>query len=137
MSHLLDTNSWIDHLRRGPASKVTDKLTAATPGSVFLCSLVVGELLYGAYHGGAAHQAKNLALIVSLRQQFPSVPFDDRAAEEYGKARAHLASVGSMIGPNDLIIAATALVHGYILVTHNTREFGRVPGLRLEDWQIP
>jgi len=41
------------------------------------------------------------------------------------------------IGPNDLMIAAIALANGLILVTHNTKEFGRVPGLKLEDWQIP
>lgn len=137
MSHLLDTNSWVDHLRRGPRSKVMAKLAAAPPGSVYLCSIVVGELLYGAYHSGRAHQAGNLALIASLRQQFVSFPFDDRAAEEYGKARAHLASTGTLIGPNDLIIAATALAHGCTLVTHNTQEFSRVPGLLFEDWHLP
>lgn len=136
MSHLLDTNSWIDHLRRGPASMVTAKLAGAPPGSVYLCSLVVGELIYGALHSGPTHQASNLALIASLRQQFVSLPFDDRAAEEYGKVRAHLASTGSPIGPNDLIVAAIALAHGRTLVTHNTREFSRVPALVLEDWQL-
>ena len=137
MAYLLDTNSWIDHLRRGPASNVTAKIVAAPPGSVCLCSLVVGELIYGALHGGPAHQAKNLALIASLRQQFMSLPFDDVAAEEYGKARTHLAGVGAPIGPNDLIIAATALARGCTLVSHNTREFSRVPGLLLEDWKMP
>jgi tRNA(fMet)-specific endonuclease VapC len=118
----LDTNSWVDHLRRGATSKVTARLVAASPGSVCLCSLVVGELIYGAFHGGPAHQASNLALIASLRKQFASLAFDDRAAEEYGKARAHLANVGMPIGPNDLIIAAIALAHGCTLVTHNTAQ---------------
>lgn len=137
MSHVLDTNSWVDHLRRGPRSNVTAKLTAAPPGSVYLCSLVVGELIYGALHSGPAHRAGNLALIASLRQQFVSFPFDDRAAEEYGKARTHLASAGMPIGPNDLIVAAVALAHGCTLVTHNTQEFSRVQGLVVEDWQLP
>jgi len=137
VSYLLDTNSWIDHLRRGPTSKVTAKLAAAPPGTVYLCSVVVGELIYGAWHGGPAHQTGNLALIASLRQQFVSLPFDDQAAEEYGKARAHLARVGTPIGPNDLIIAAIALAHHCTLVTHNTGEFSRVPGLLLDDWQLP
>ncbi len=91
MSHLLDTNSFIDHLRRGPTSNVTAKLAAAPPDSVYLCSVVLAELFYGAMHGAAPHQAANLALIAKLRQQFVSFPFDDRAAEEYGKVRAHLA----------------------------------------------
>jgi tRNA(fMet)-specific endonuclease VapC len=62
---------------------------------------------------------------------------DDRAAEQYGPIRADLASRGLLIGPNDLMIAAIALANGCTLVTHNTAEFSRVPGLTLEDWQIP
>src|SRR5262245_57947531 len=88
VSHLLDTNSFVDHLRRGPASNVTARLLAAPPGSVYLCSVVLAELLYGAWHSGPAHQAANLALVAGLRNQFVSLPFDDRAAEEYGKVRA-------------------------------------------------
>jgi tRNA(fMet)-specific endonuclease VapC len=135
MSHLLDTNSWVQHLRHGPASNVTAKLAAAPPGSIYLGSVVLAELIYGAYHSGAAHQAANLALIARLQRQFPSLPFEDRAAEEYGKIRAHLVRLGLMIGPNDFLIAAIALANGLTLVTHNTAEFRRVPGLPLEDWQ--
>jgi tRNA(fMet)-specific endonuclease VapC len=82
-----------------------------------------------------AHQAANLALIASLRQHFVSLPFDDRAAEEYGTVRAHLAALGTPIGPNDLMIASIALANKLTLVTHNTVEFSRVPGLKVEDWQ--
>jgi tRNA(fMet)-specific endonuclease VapC len=64
-----------------------------------------------------------------------SLPFDDRAAEEHGKVRAHLAALGTPIGPHDLMIAAFALSNQMTLVTHNTAEFSRVPGLALEDWQ--
>jgi tRNA(fMet)-specific endonuclease VapC len=135
VSHLLDTNSFIHHLRRGPSSNVTTKLASAPPGSVYLCSVVLAELFYGAMHSGVAHQAGNLALIARLRQQFVSLPFDDRAAEEYGKVRAHLAALDTPIGPNDLMIAAIALANQMTLVTHNTTEFSRVPGLALEDWQ--
>jgi tRNA(fMet)-specific endonuclease VapC len=96
---------------------------------------VLAELLYGALHSGPIHQAANLALIGNLRNQFISLPFDDRAAEEYGTIRAHLASLGTPIGPNDMLIAAIALANKLTLVTHNTTEFSRVPGLALEDWQ--
>jgi tRNA(fMet)-specific endonuclease VapC len=65
----------------------------------------------------------------------PWLPFDDRAAETHAVIRQELAKPGTPIGPYDLIIAATALVHDLILVTHNTGEFARVPKLRLEDWQ--
>src|SRR5262245_60481938 len=104
-------------------------MAAAPPGSVYLCSVVLAELYYGAMHSGAAHQVANLALIAKLRQQFVSLPFDDQAAEEYGRIREHLAALGTLIGPNDLMIAAIALVNRMTLVTHNTSEFSRVPAL--------
>ena len=99
MSYLPDTNSFVDHLRRGPTSNVTARLAAAPSGSVYMCSVVLAELFYGALHGNAAHQAGNIALIANLRHQFISLPFDDRAAEEHGKVRAHLAAQGTPIGP--------------------------------------
>jgi tRNA(fMet)-specific endonuclease VapC len=134
MTHLLDTNTVIDYLRKGAASKVTAKLAAAPVGSVCLCSVVWGELVYGAYHSGPANVAKNLALIATLQPRFGSLPYDDAAANEYGKVRSHLAAIGQQIGPNDLMIAAIALANRLTLVTHNTSEFSRVPGLTIEDW---
>jgi tRNA(fMet)-specific endonuclease VapC len=135
VSHLLDSNSFIDHIRRGLASNVTHRLTVASPGTVYLCSVVLAELFYGAMHSRVTHQAANLVLLAKLRQKFVSLPFDDRAAEEYGKIRAHLAALGTPIGPNDLMIASIALANKMTLVTHNTAEFSRVPSLLLEDWQ--
>jgi tRNA(fMet)-specific endonuclease VapC len=96
---------------------------------------VLAELIYGAYHSDPKHQASNLALIANLRKLFVSFPFDDHAAEEYGKLRQHLARQGTPIGPNDLMIASICLANGLTVVTHNTTEFSRVPGLSLEDWQ--
>jgi tRNA(fMet)-specific endonuclease VapC len=68
---------------------------------------------------------------------YASVPFDDRAAEVYGPIRVDLAARGQLIGPHDLMIAAIALTNGLTLVTHNTVEFSRVPGLMIDDWQVP
>jgi tRNA(fMet)-specific endonuclease VapC len=135
MSHLLDTNAFVDHLRRGPASKVTANLLAAPPGSIYLCSVVLAELIFGAVRSGPAHEPANRALITRLRAQCVALPFNDQAAEEYGKLRALLTDLGQLIGPNDLMIAAIALANKLTLVTHNTSEFSRVPGLALEDWQ--
>jgi predicted nucleic acid-binding protein len=67
VTYLLDTNSWVDHLRRGPNSKVTARLVAVPPGSVVLCSVVLGELLYGAYRSGPARQSSNLTQIATLQ----------------------------------------------------------------------
>jgi tRNA(fMet)-specific endonuclease VapC len=135
LSHLLDTNAFVDHLRRGPASKVTAKLLAAPSGSTYLCSVVLGELIFGAVRSGAAHEAANRTLIAGLRASFPILLFDEPAAEEYGRLRAYLTNMGQVLGPNDLMIASIALANGKTVVTHNTKEFSRVPGLTWEDWQ--
>ncbi len=63
-----------------------------------------------------------------------SVPFDDLAADVYGRIRADLERQGQAIGPNDTLIAAIALANGLTIVTHNTAEFSRVSGLLIEDW---
>ncbi len=64
------------------------------------------------------------------------MPFDDAAAELFGSIKAQLFAAGTPIGPFDMQIAAIALANGLTLVTHNTREFGRVGGLNLEDWEV-
>ncbi len=68
---------------------------------------------------------------------FTSLPFDDNASEHYAIVRAYLTTQGKPIGANDLMIASIALAKGLILVTHNIREFERVPRLLLEDWETP
>ena len=66
-----------------------------------------------------------------------SLPFDDRCAEEAGLIRLDLQRSGRPVGPNDLLIAATARAYDLTLVTHNAREFGRIAGLRIDDWETP
>jgi tRNA(fMet)-specific endonuclease VapC len=134
VKYLLASNTCIGWLRQSEP-KVVSRIQAENSADIYLCSVVLGELIYGVFHSGPAHQAANGARIVLLRQRFVSVPFDDRAAEEYGQLRAQLKALGQLIGPNDLMIAAIALANGLILVTHNTTEFGRVPRLTVEDWQ--
>lgn len=68
--------------------------------------------------------------------RFVSFPFDDEAAEVYGRIRADLEKLGTPIGPNDLLIAAIGLANDATVVTHNTREFSRIADLKLEDWEI-
>ena len=64
----------------------------------------------------------------------PILPFDLRAANRAARVRFELEKTGEKIGPLDTLIAGTVLAYGATLVTHNTREFSRVPGLQLEDW---
>ena len=77
---------------------------------------------------------ENLISAERLLQPYTSLPFDDRAADYYGSIRAFLERTGTPISANDMLIAAIALAHDCILVTRNTREFHRIPGLRIEDW---
>ncbi len=129
MIYLLDTNTWIVYLRQTDPVLV-QKIQRTNPADIRLCSVVLGELFYGAFHGAPAHQPHNLGLLAQLRASFLSVAFDDAAAEEYGRIRADLAAGG-------MLIAAVARFHRFVLVTHNTAEFSRVSGLTLEDWLAP
>ena len=108
-------------------------LATASAEDVALSCIVKAELRYGAER--SANPAKNHAQLQRFFALLPSLPFDDAAADVYGRMRADLEMRGIPIGPNDLMIAASALSVGLILVTHNVPEFSRVPGLRIEDWQ--
>jgi tRNA(fMet)-specific endonuclease VapC len=135
MRYLLDTNTCVQYLRHQAATPVAAKLANAVPGDVVLCSVVVGELLFGVLR--SRDVAKNLTDVRTFTAGFRSLSFDDGAAEHYAFVRADLAAKGTPIGPNDLMIAAIALANRLTLVTHNTVEFSRVPALPLEDWQTP
>lgn len=134
MRFLLDTNTWIALLRWQDAG-VLAGLKKYSTEEILLCSVVVGELWYGAEHGDVKRREENYALVDGLEARYQSVPFDNHAAREYAVIRAELARIGQPIGPNDTMIAAIARSRGTTLVTHNTREFRRVAGLSLVDWQ--
>ena len=128
---LLDTNACIQYLRgRNPV--LTARVRACKPRQVCLCSIVVGELYYGAYHSPLP--TANLQAVDQLVGMFACLPFD--AAREFGSIRATLAAAGTLIGSYDMQIAAIARVNQFTLVTHNVGEFARVAGLVVEDWQV-
>lgn len=133
MKYLLDTNACIVHLRSPQPSSISRRLADLEPGTVVLCSVVKGELLFGALRSRDVDL--NLRQLDVFFRGLVSLPFDDRAAQSYGQVRAQLALAGTPIGPNDLMIAATALSNDLTLVTHNLAEFGRVSGLAIEDWE--
>jgi tRNA(fMet)-specific endonuclease VapC len=130
--YLLDTNTCVEFLRnRNP--RVVQRLQREPTRNISLCSVVLGELYYGAFH--SQNPPANLALLKRFLANYSSLPFEDRAAEVYGDVRATLRRTGFPVGPHDLQIAAIALTAGLTVVTHNTSEFSRVPGLAIEDWQ--
>ena len=135
MRYLLDSNVWIELLRRRRNRAVFQRLDRLPVEQIATSAVVKGELITGAIKSSAS--SHNLQRVEDLLRIYEVLPFDEAAALHYGQIRAALEKRGLIIGHNDLMIAATALQHGLTLVTHNTREFGRVPGLVVEDWQGP
>ncbi len=131
--YLLDSNACIRLLNKSASSNMARKLAELTPDDIRLCSVVKSELYYGA--DKSTRRDRNLASLNRFFSQFISLPFDDNAAAIAGQVRAQLDVAGTPIGSNDLLIAAIALSNDLTLVTHNTREFGRINGLRYEDWE--
>lgn len=132
IKYLLDTNTIIRYLN-GRAPNIRSKLRVTPFRDIGIATVVLAELRYGAAKAKAPKQAR--AKQDQLLRQLTLMPFDEAAAEAYGTIRADLERRGTPIGPNDLLIGATALAHQLILVTHNTREFQRIAGLMLEDWE--
>jgi tRNA(fMet)-specific endonuclease VapC len=130
--YLLDSNVCIRLLNQKHAG-IEGYFRACDPSEISLCSIVKAELLYGARH--SQHIEANLQKLMLFFSPLDSLPFDDRCAETYARIRHDLSMQGCLIGPNDLLIAAIALAHDAVLVTHNQKEFFRVAGLRLTDWE--
>lgn len=133
MISLLDTNTCI-YLLNQTNPNVRRHFESRSPSEIALCSMVKAELLFGAHRSSRVDtNLQRLKLFFSPLECFA---FDDRCAEHYALIRADLMAQGQPIGPNDLMIAATARANDAILVTNNIGEFSRVAGLQLEDWTI-
>jgi tRNA(fMet)-specific endonuclease VapC len=129
MRYLLDANVVI-LLLNDATSKLAQRVRREKPSDISISAIVAHELFYGAFKSRRATQ--NVALIDAL--QFAVLEFDKEDARQAGKVRALLASKGTPIGPYDVLIAGQAVARNMILVTNNTDEFARVPGLRIENW---
>lgn len=130
MSLLLDTNVCIGWLKGDRA--IQKHWLACEPAQLKTSAVVYAELLYGARK--SAKVDGNLERLRRLFDVLPAEPFDEAAAHWYGLVRADLERAGTPIGAHDLMIAATALARDLTVVTRNTREFIRVPGLRVIAW---
>jgi tRNA(fMet)-specific endonuclease VapC len=126
---LLDSNAIIAIMKASPG--FLGRLKRHQPRDFGIPSIVAHELYYGAYKG--ARVAENLARVEAL--QFEIMEFDREDARQAGEVRARLATAGTPIGPYDVLIAGQAIARALTLVTHNIREFLRVPGLIVEDWE--
>jgi tRNA(fMet)-specific endonuclease VapC len=132
MRYLLDANAIIA-LLNDTTSPIARRVRRHAPRDFGVSAVVIHELYYGAFKSQRVEQ--NVARMDAL--QFSVLEFDEEDARQAGHIRAHLASKGTPIGPYDVLIAGQAMARELTLVTHNTSEFQRVPGLKVEDWKRP
>lgn len=127
---MLDTNT-ISELVRHPNGHVAQKVIENEHLGLCTSIIVSSELRFGV----AKNKSERLRLQVdTILSGFDVLPFEHPADYHYGRIRAELHSIGKIIGPNDILIAAHAYARGTILVTNNLKEFSRVPGLKAESW---
>ena len=134
MPWLLDTNVWIHYLK-GRNATLGTRIDQTDETDLRVCSVVKAELLHGALRYAKPNDRTDR--VRETLDPYDSLPFDDAAAESYARIRHDLEQQGHVIGPNDLLIAAICLANDCTLVTSNTAEFSRVPGLKCEDWCQP
>ena len=128
---MLDTNICIYTIKRKPPS-VRERLVATPMDQVIVSSVTLGELRYGVEKSNAWE--RNLQVLKHFLSHVSVIAWDDSAALHYGEIRADLERRGTPIGGMDLMIAAHARSLQATLVTHNSREFQKVPSLTWEDW---
>lgn len=129
MRYALDTNTLCYYLQ-GQGSVVA-RVQAMSPNQIVLPSVVVHEVNFGLRRAG---RRDSLDAFSKMVQASGVLDFDAEAADHAARIRLALEAAGTSFGGPDLLIAATARRHGCTLVTHNTRQFSRVPELKLEDW---
>ena len=129
--YLLDTNICI-YFMKNKYPALTKKFLSLNASDLLISSITVFELQYGAEKSNWGEQTRmKMAMFLA---PFMILPFDSDDACEAARIRAHLKRQGTIIGPYDIQIAGQAISNHLTLVTHNTSEFIRVPGIILEDW---
>ncbi|MEO0509700.1 MAG: type II toxin-antitoxin system VapC family toxin [Verrucomicrobiota bacterium] len=131
MKYCLDTNSIIYYLK-GSHPAIRERLQSVRPKDIYIPEIVYAELLYDVSR--SQQKAQNAAKIEAFVKPFARLPFDAKVSPHYANIRTDLAQRGDPIGPKDVFIAAITRAHSMALVTNNTKEFGRVAGLTVEDW---
>jgi tRNA(fMet)-specific endonuclease VapC len=127
---LLDTDM-VSYLMRDQSHRLRRRLNYFSAGDVAMSAITAAELLYGV---GRRDSSRNRQVLDRFMSLLVVAAFDAGAAAVYGEIRVALERRGTPIGAHDMLIAAHAIALDVPLVTHNAREFRRVPGLRVEDW---
>ena len=128
---MLDTDICVFILRRS-SDTVLARIQAVPVAQQVMSVVSYAELLYGVQL--ASKKKSNQAAVDALMRLLAVLQWPKDAARHYAEIRADLKKKGSMIGANDLLIAAHARSLGAVVVTNNTRDFARVKGLRIENW---
>ena len=131
MIYMLDTNICIYSIKHKP-EQVFLRFQEHEPADICISSVTYAELVHGVEKSQAIE--KNRLALALLLSNIEILNFDANAAESYGKIRADLEKQGTPIGPLDMMIAGHAKSLNYTVVTNNTKEFNRVPGLKIENW---
>ena len=129
---ILDTNICVRFLR-GEESVVRRLLDADENDDLRIPAMVEGELFYGVEK--SEHRDENREKVKALLAFLPVCHADDETMEKFGELKAKAEAAGRRVDDADVIIAATAMRHGALLVTGNTRHFSRFDGLEIEDWR--
>ena len=135
MRYMLDTNMVIYTLKSQKYKYygLAQKIEAHIPKrDLCISAITFSELQYGVYK--SQNIEKNRIALLKFLSSIAILPYKDECGIEYGKIRSFLEKSGTPIGPNDCFISAHALTENCVLVTHNIREFQRVPHLLVEDW---
>ena len=131
MKFMLDTNI-IAYAKNNRPESVLQRFMEHRPEDMCISAITMAELEFGICK--SSKPAQNRLALMMFLSEIQVVPFDGKAAQEYGSIRAELTARGTPIGANDLLIAAHARSLGLTLITNNGREFERVPGLTVENW---
>ena len=131
MKYMLDTNI-IAYIRNDRPEHVRKMFRKYKPEDLCISAITLAELEYGICNSSVP--AQNRTALMMLLSGIEVVPFDANAAREYGSIRSALKKRGSLIGANDMLIAAHAKALNVTLVTNNLREFERIDGLKTENW---
>lgn len=136
MKYLLNTDTLSGLMRNAPSPALLRRVALTPAEEQATSSITLGELLYGAHRLGGRTAGLLGRIEETITANLPVLPFDERAAREYGQLRAHLEQQGTPIGDADMRIAAIALTHDLVVVTGNARHFERVPSLAVENWLV-
>lgn len=131
--YLLDTNICIYAIKNKPTC-VLKRISENFNNGIYISSLTVAELEFGV--SNSQNVEKNRVSLLEFLSIFTILPFDEKDAIPYGKIKSTLRKSGNIIGPIDLLLSAQAISNDLTFVTNNTKEFIRVPGIKLDDWSL-